>query len=356
MPDVVFAVPGDLHTPTGGYIYDRRVMELLPELGWNIQHLELPGDYPAPSKTSFDASMRLLAAVPSGALIVMDGLALGALPPELIQPLGQTIVGLVHHPLALETGISEQRARYLARNEKVVLHATDHVIVTSAATARTLVANFEIPTDRISVAPPGTDRVERARDGTSPLRLISVGAVSARKGYDLLVNALARVADLAWECRIVGSLDRDPDMVAVVRAAIRQHQLEDRIHLLGAVDQSVLSYQYNQAQLFISSSYYEGYGMALTEAMARGLPVVGCAGGAVSFTVPAEAGMLVEPGNADALAMGLRRFISDPSLRHRSGDYAWRYAQNLPTWKDTALKFADALRLALENSKFRHQL
>jgi glycosyltransferase involved in cell wall biosynthesis len=346
VPEIVFAIPGDLATPTGGYRYDRRVIELLPEFGWNVRHLALPGDYPAPSRRSLVETERLFAATPSDALLLIDGLAFGAMPSELIDRAHRKIVALVHHPLALETGLKPERAEALLRSERAALARTTHVIATSSSTVALLVHDFDVPVDRVSVAEPGTDCAPRARGSDGPPRLLSVGAVTMRKGYDTLIAALALIADLAWESRIAGSLDRDPDAAAALSAAIGRAGLDRRVRLLGSLDEQALAAEYDRARLFVLPSHFEGYGMAFAEALARGLPVVGCAGSAVSATVPAETGILVPPGDAQALAEALRQLLADPSELARRSEAAWKHSQHLPRWRDTAAKFAQALAQA----------
>lgn len=346
VPEVVFAVPGDLATPTGGYIYDRRVIGLLPEFGWSVRHLELPGDYPEPSEASLAESARLLAALPRHALLVIDGLAFGAMPDGLVAAIANPIVALVHHPLALETGISAGRAEYLARTERAALARSVHVIVTSPATADLLARDFGVAAARITIAEPGTEATARARGYSGPPRLLSVGSVTARKGYDVLVAALAEIKDLAWESRIAGSTARDAAAVTTVQDLIARHGLQARVLLLGSLDDAALAEEYDRASLFVLPSHFEGYGMAFAEALARGLPVVGCAGGAVVSTVPADAGVLVAPGDAAALAAALRRLLADPAALAQRADAAWRHAASLPRWRDTAQKFARGLERA----------
>jgi glycosyltransferase involved in cell wall biosynthesis len=343
VPEVAFAVPGDLNTPTGGYIYDRRVIELLPHSGWQVRHIELPGDYPAPGNTSLQKTEQLLAALSRGMLLVIDGLAFGAMPAALVDRIKQRIVALVHHPLAKEAGIAAARAADLARSERAALARAIHVIVTSDSTADLLVREFEVPAEKISVAEPGTEPARRARGADGPPRLLSVGSVTAHKGFDVLMRALAQISDLPWQSRIVGSLDRDPAMVTVVRDAAASAPLTGRIVLRGALDQGALAEEYDAARLFVLASHFEGYGMAFAEALARGLPIVACAGGAVTSTVPADAGLLVPPGDTDALAAALRRLLSNPAELARRAEAAWRHAERLPRWRETAQKFAAAL-------------
>jgi glycosyltransferase involved in cell wall biosynthesis len=346
VPEVYFAVPGDLQMPTGGYIYDRRVIGLLPDHGWQVRHLELPGDYPEPSAASLQTTARLFAGLPPETLLVIDGLAFGAMPEDLVKAIPSPIVALVHHPLALETGIPAARAMALAEMERAALACVVHAIVTSPATAELLVQDFGVAADRITTAEPGTEAAERARGTSGPPRLLSVGSVTARKGYDTLIAALAQIADLEWESRIAGSTERDDAALKIVREAIANAGLGDRVTLTGSLSDEALAVEYDGARLFVLPSHFEGYGMAFAEALARGLPIVACAGSAVTTTVPADAGLLVPPGDATALAGALRKLLTDPTEFGRRADAAWRHAGRLPRWSDTARKFARGLERA----------
>jgi glycosyltransferase involved in cell wall biosynthesis len=341
--EVVFAIPGDVDTPTGGYRYDRRVIDDLRALHWNVQPLRLPGDFPAPSAASLTETERLFAATPYNALLLVDGLAFGALPASLLQRVPRRYVALVHHPLGLETGLSPARADESLRTERAALRHATRVIVTSRPTAALLFRDFGVPKEKITVAEPGTDPAARSGGSGGAPRLLSVGAVNARKGYDTLVAALSQIADLPWESRIVGSLDRDPAAAAKVKSAIERAGLAARIRLLGALDDRALADEYAQATLFVLPSHFEGFGMAFTEALARGLPVIAGDTGAAPSTVPADAGILVPPGDADALARALHLLLTDASERGRRAEAAWRHAQHLPRWRHTAAAVAQAL-------------
>jgi glycosyltransferase involved in cell wall biosynthesis len=348
VPDVVFAIPGDITAKTGGYIYDWHILQSLPEFGWRVQHLELPGDYPNPSEASLRETERLLSATPENALLVIDGLAFGAMPNDLVARIKRRIVGLVHHPLSLEAGISEDRAAYFRKSEREALAHTAHVLVTSPSTGELLTRDFGVAAERITVAEPGTEPAARARPAEGPPRLLSVGSLTEHKGFGVLVRALAEIADLSWDSIIVGSLERDTGMVKFVRETALENGLEKRILLRGALDQSELDNEYATATLFVLPSYFEGYGMAFAEAMTRGLPVVACAAGAVPKTVPPECGILVPPGDVTALAAALRRLLTDKQELKTRSDAAWAYAQLLPRWRDTAQRFAAGLDRAMQ--------
>jgi glycosyltransferase involved in cell wall biosynthesis len=341
----VFAVPGDLLTPTGGYAYDRRIIAELAALGWHAEVLDLGSDFPRPSAAARAIAHARLAGVPQGQCVVIDGLALGVLP-EAAQALRDShrLVALVHHPLALETGLSPSEAADLRESERAALAATRCVIVTSAATARLLAADYAVSAERMTVALPGVDRVARPpRNSDGPVALLSVGALVPRKGYDVLLDALAEVVDLPWRLTIAGDPTRNPATAAKLREIIAAKNLAERVTLAGAVSPTRLAELYAQADLFVLPSRFEGYGMAFTEAIAHGVPVIGTRAGAIPETVPAQAGILVPPDDRAALAAALRRVIGDGAERQCLAAGAQAAAADLPTWAQSAQAFSRAL-------------
>lgn len=346
MPEVWFAVPGDPATATGGYAYARRLMAELPGAGWHPRLLSLPAGFPDASPDELDRSNGTLGSLPPSSLVLVDGLAFGVLPRGMLDRLGHVWVALVHHPLALENGIGQAAAARLRVSERDSLAAAHAVIATSEHTAATLRADYGVAAERIHVALPGTDRARRAYGGGTRPCLLSVATVSVRKAHDVLIQALSRLDDLTWRCRIVGSLERDPATARQVAALIRSSGLEGRISLDGEITAEELESAYRSADIFVLPSRYEGYGMVFAEAMAHGLPVVACAVGAVPQTVPPDAGLLVAPDDAEALASALRGVVADEVLRRRLADAAWVHGRTLPTWADTARSVAAALTAA----------
>ncbi len=338
MAEAVFAIPGDLDARTGGYIYDRRVTAMLPERGVRVHHVALPSSFPDPSEADLALSLRLIRAAPPGVL-VMDGLAYGAMPKSLIAEMGRLVIALVHHPLALETGLSEGRRAALIASERAALSLARHVIVTSVSTAQLLVTQFGVRADAITVAEPGIDPAARAFGRGDPVRILSAGAVVPRKGYDVLIAAFARIADLGWEATIAGPLDRAPAHVEQLRRAIEQAGLAQRMRLAGALDAAELDLAFAASDLFVLPSYYEGFGMAAAEAIAHGLAVV-TTRGVFGYAVPDDAGVQVPPGDPDALAACLRRLITDAAARRRLAEAAWAHAATLPRWRATAERIA----------------
>jgi glycosyltransferase involved in cell wall biosynthesis len=342
---VVFAVPGNLATPTGGYVYDRRMIAELQQLGWQVDVVDLGEGYPWLSADKRkDGEARLLA-LPEDRTVVVDGLALGVLPDAARRMRANyRLIALVHHPLALESGLSAKQVEILRASEREALAAAHHVVVTSRATAKTLAADYGVAADKITIACPGSDPAPAAQGSSDGVvRLLSVGAVVPRKGFDVLIAALATLADLPWRLTIAGDRRRDPDAATRLDADIARFKLASRVDVPGAVSSERLAELYGSADLFVLASRYEGYGMAYAEAVAHGLPVIGTKAGAITDTVPADAGVLVDPDDVGALALALRRLIENRDERHRLAASARAAARQLPTWQDAAQKFSAAL-------------
>jgi glycosyltransferase involved in cell wall biosynthesis len=340
-----FAVPGDLDTLTGGYLYDRRVVDELRAAGWDVTVHTLDASFPHPGAAAREDARRVLAKVPDGAALVADGLALGTLP-ELAEHVSQRLrlTALVHHPLADETGLDAASVARLRVSERRALAAAARVIVTSAATARALAANYAVPPSRIAVVEPGTDPAPLARgSGSGAVSLLCVASLTPRKGHAVLLDALAAMGARRWRLVCAGSKERDPGTAAALAAQIGRLALADRVELAGELAPSALAALYDRADAFVLASFHEGYGMALAEALARGLPVVSTAAGAIPDTVRADAGLLVPPGDVAALAAALRRLLDDADLRARLAAGARAARERLPTWTAATARFASAL-------------
>jgi glycosyltransferase involved in cell wall biosynthesis len=340
---VAFVIPGDLRLPTGGYAYDRRVLALLAGNGIAAEHVPLPAGFPDPTADELAETSRILEAVPETTTLLIDGLAYGALPAELIGRLKHRIVALVHHPLCLEAGLAPMRARYLQQTEQMALAFATAVIVTSPMTARILAEGFAVDPARITVAEPGTDRAARARGTGDPVQLLAVGSVVPRKAYDLLMHALGPHKSDRWQLTIAGAV-RDQTAWDAFAAARDQYGLIDNVNAVGPVSDGALGALYDTADLFLMPSLFEGYGMVLAEAMARGLPIVCTTGGAAAETVPNAAAIKVRPGDASAFGAAVGHLIADAGARAVLAEASWAAGQALPTWDDTARIVASALK------------
>jgi glycosyltransferase involved in cell wall biosynthesis len=341
---VSFAVPGSLDQPTGGYTYDRRVIAELRRLGCEVEVIDVGEGFPRPAARTAAAVLPRLRGVAAERPIIVDGLALGVVP-EAAAALRTThrLIALVHHPLALESGLTPEHAMALRASERAALAAVRHVIVTSPATARLLVTDFCVPAGTITVALPGSDRVAAVpKPASGTVNLLAVGAVVRRKGYDVLIEALGRLTDLDWQLVVAGDCTRDRDTAGDIATALVRKRFGRRVRMAGAVGDDELAQLHRDADVFVLASRFEGYGMAYAAAIAHGLPVVGTRTGAVPETVPEGAGILVPPDDVAALAAALRTMIADAALRERCAAAA--RAAPLPSWEAAARAFLAVLQ------------
>ena len=288
------------------------------------------------------AAAKALAALPDGAVVLIDGLAGGALPGPLAAEAARLdLVMLVHHPLCDETGLAAGDAERLRMQEAAALRSVRSVVCTSQATARRLASGFGVSPAAITVAPPGTERADAAKGGGDPPRILSVGSLIPRKRHDVLIDALAQVSALPWKARIVGSADHDPHCAADLAARIAGHGLAGRIELGGSVES--VAAEMASADIFALASEYEGYGMAFAEALAHGLPIVGCEAPAMVDLIPQRAGHLVRPGDVDAFASALKELLEDAERRADMARASHAAGRALPSLADTAALVAAAL-------------
>ena len=345
MKSVWFLIPGDPDTRTGGYLYDRRIMTGLTALGWRVEPRRLDARFPQPVQAALRGAEEALAALPERALAVIDGLALGAMPAVAAAQRDRLrLVALVHHPLALETGLDEELGRRFQASEREALRHVRQVIVTSPSTARTLLTDFDVSPECCVVIPPGTDPAPLAEgSGDGGLELLCVASLTPRKGHAVLFRALARLQHYPWRLFCAGSEKLHPPTAALLRQLAAELGLAGRIDFLGELDEAALAMCYRRADVFVLPSYHEGYGMVLAEALARGLPIISTTAGAIPDTVPADAGLLVPPGDEAALAEALARVMAEPALRERLAAGARAARQSLPGWPETCARFAAAL-------------
>ncbi|WP_203300606.1 glycosyltransferase family 4 protein [Marinobacter sediminum] len=343
-PVLRFVVPGDPGQNTGGYRYVRRAVDAINELGTRAVVTGLAGQFPRPDQRALAAMNHCLEQCPDSAVVVLDGLAIGAMP-QVIEEHAQRLklIALIHHPLADETGLSEEERQWFFEQERRALAAVAHVVTTSAFTVGRLAA-FGVSADRIDTAHPGVAIKARLQTNNDVRRapvpqLLCVGHLSQRKAQHQLVKALQNLQSLPWHCTLAGSLDRDSAYSQEVANQIRKAGLEGRVELTGEVAERRLLELYQQADVFVFPSLYEGYGMVIDEAIASGLPVITSDGGALANTGD-QPGVLQYPaGDVEALESALRAWLSDPEGLAQQTTQAQCLSSPLRTWENAAQVF-----------------
>jgi glycosyltransferase involved in cell wall biosynthesis len=342
---IALLVPGPFDTISGGYIYDRRLVAGLRALGHEVRVVELPGQHPLPDEAATEGARAALAALPEGTRIVVDGLGLPAFAPVAGRLAERGAVGLIHHPTALEHGNPGPVRDALRESERTLFPRLARLVATSPLTARRLPEEFGANPARIGVVEPGTDPAPRSTGSGNGCVILSVGALIPRKGHDVLIRALATLPDLNWKLTIAGGA-RDPVYARGLAALTEERGVAQRVTFAGEVDGEALEALWSGADLFALASHWEGYGMAVAEALARGLPVAVASGGALAELVPVEAGVVSPPGDAVSLGKAMRRAIFDTALRAEMAEAAWQAGQHLPRWEDRAAHFVAELEKA----------
>lgn len=332
--------------PTGGSRYDLRVADELRSRGRCVVVVPAEGSWPTGGDVARTRLEATLSALPRDGLVLIDGLIAGAAP-DLVerQAARLRLIVLIHLPLADQGGLDRAIAERLDRGERRAIRAAARVVATSSWAARRVAERHGVPTT--VVARPGVDPAPLAPTREAGERLVCVAAVTPHKGQDRLVAALTALVDLSWSCDLVGPLTPDPAYACVVAGQIAAAGLGQRIRLLGSRDGAALERVYAATDVLVLPSLLETYGMVLTEALARGIPVIASDSGAIATTVGhtrhGVPGLLVRAGDRQDLAAALRRWLTEPDLRDRLRLAARTRRPQLPDWAETADRLESVL-------------
>ena len=352
----------DLARPSGGNAYDRRVCDGLAAIGWSVRERAVPGSWPCPDASACATLTGVIAGIPDGAVVLLDGLIASTVPEVLVpQARRLRLVVLVHMPLGDESlgdeplgdepqpdGPSRHEFTDARTRERAVLSAAAAVVTTSMWTRRRLLDRYALPPDKVHVAQPGVDPADLAPGTAAGGELLCVAAVTPHKGHDVLFAALAAVTDLPWRCVCVGALNRDPDFVDRLVRQARRAGIDERVCLTGPRTGAALDDAYAAADVLVLASRAETYGMVVTEALARGLPVVATAVGGLPEALGCGAdgrrpGLLVPPGDPAAFAVALRGWLGATDLRQRLRRAAGQRRVTLCDWSATSVRISRVL-------------
>jgi glycosyltransferase involved in cell wall biosynthesis len=336
--------------PSGGNTYDRQVCRGLAALGWAVHEHVVPGAWPRAGEAGHTALERAVRRIPNGAVVLLDGL-IASTAPELLVPQARRLrqVVLVHMPLGHRP--PDDDAGAVRAREREVLAAAAAVVTTSAWTRRRLGELYALPDDRVHLTEPGVDAASLATGTAAGGSLLCVASVTRDKGHDVLLDGLAMAKDMSWRCDCVGSLVRDLEFADGVREHARSRGLGDRVRFPGPRVGPELDRAYGAADLLVLASRAETYGMVVTEALTRGLPVLATDVGGMTEALGhgedgTRPGLLIPPGDPAAIAFALRAWLEDAELRDRLRRAARERRAKLRPWSATAAALADVMARA----------
>lgn len=343
---ILFIIPGDINLPTGGYRYDKQIIEAWKNSGFDVTLISIIGSYPFPSDEDQKLALEEISNFPKADIAVVDGL-LGGTSPKFMEAVSQKMptVALIHHPLCLENGLDKQTAQKLKALEHQGLEFTSSLITTSPTTSKTVSGLFGYAINKIHTVLPGVERGNISTGSqTECINLLCVGSIIERKGHKVLLQALSELKALNWKLDCIGSTNFDPKLYDKLKNIIAEEGLSKKVIFHGAVDEAVIQKAYESADVFVLPSLFEGYGMAYAEAIVRGIPVIGTTAGAIPETVPDACGILVEPENVKELAQALEQLITNTKLREQYKKKTLKAEPSFPTWESSANQFIEILK------------
>ena len=340
MPDGI----DDPQRPSGGNVYDRQLCRELTAIGWSVHEHAVPGSWPTPAPSDRARLGDAVAGIPDGVVVLIDGLVASTAPDVLVPEARRLrLIILVHMPL--DDGLPGAEADQARTREGAVLSAADAVVTPSAWTRSRLLDRHSLRPDRVHVAEPGVVAADIAAGTARGDELLCVAAVAPHKGHDVLLAALAMIRHLPWHCTCVGSLDRDPGFADRLRSQAVDDRISDRVRFTGPLTREELHTVYAASDVLVLASRGETYGMVVTEALARGLPVIATAVGGLPQALGRGSdgglpGLLVPPDDPAALAEALRAWLGDADLRRQLRQSAEQRRVTLSGWSATASQVA----------------
>jgi glycosyltransferase involved in cell wall biosynthesis len=344
---VTLFVPGCFPPTTGAIVFDTRLAIELRVLGEDVTIVPVAGQHPLPdeaARSSAAALWREHQQRGPAARAVIDGFCLYAFD-GLEESLGEArVIGMVHHPMSLEPQLAQAERDIFALIERRILPKLVRIVVPSETIRGQMTARLTLPPAAIAVVTPGIPEAGRSPGSGSPTcRLLAVGSLMPRKGHDVVLRALSGLVDLDWVLTICGDETIDADHAAALRVLAESPPLAGRTRFAGGCTPERMEALWQTADLFVSGSCFEGYGMAVAEAVRRGIPLAVTNGAAAAKVIPPDGSIIVEPGDHIQLGKGLRRLIFSAPLRRELSDAVWQAGRALPNWADQARRFADLL-------------
>ncbi|MBI5353414.1 MAG: glycosyltransferase family 4 protein [Chloroflexi bacterium] len=337
---------GSLNTLSGGYLYDRKLVEYLRAQGDTVEIISIPWRSYAAHLTD-NLTFRL---PPDLDILIQDELNHPSLVVANSGKHPYPAISIVHHLRCSELRLKWQNDLYRIV-EKKYLKSVDGFIFNSQTTKK-IVSELIGDAKPSFVAYPPTDRFGtgvseqeiKERANREPFRILFLGNVIERKGLHTLINALSSFQTSTCTLDVVGSLNSDPKYVQAMQRQVSSLGLQSSVIFHGALDNDPLKQMLRQAHVLIVPSSYEGFGIVYLEGMAFGLPAIGTTAGAASEIIAdGETGYLIAPDDSKMLAERISLLANDRSLLAKmSINAARRYSQQ-PKWEQTASQIREFL-------------
>jgi glycosyltransferase involved in cell wall biosynthesis len=342
-----FIIPGNIHSLTGGYLYDMKMIRGLEEQGYDVPIIGI--DEPLTCLAAIEGYCRSqFIKLPPGTCVVIDSLVLGLLH-KLVREFSDrlNIVGLIHLPVTYNILSYKMK---LADYEINAMMDASSLIVTGRFMVQ-LLGDAGIPSEKITIVEPGTERYPRKRTYKKlPTELLCISNYSAIKAQHVLVQALEKIRHMDWSLNLYGNMQRDERYVASLRSYILRKNLEGRILLHDTIPHDQISAAFLQSDLFILPSLFESFGMVLAESLAHGIPVVTTVAGNIPYTVPPAMGVFTERGNADHLAYALNELMLDEEKYASLYRAASDYHKQARSWETAISDFESIIRYQVYTS------
>jgi glycosyltransferase involved in cell wall biosynthesis len=344
---VYFLITGDLHSLTGGYLYNLHVINGLRQKGHTVDVLGT--DWQWKGRDNLEEICRHhLNKLPLGAFVITDSLVLASLC-HIVDEFGKKLkfLGLMHMPVSYDIFSGAQGK--IVGDELLALRRMRQVIVTGRFTFD-LLCNAGLDPLKIKIIEPGTEQFPRKNEYKRlPSELLCIANYSAVKAQDVLIRAMFRLTEWDWTLHLYGDMDREREFAAAIRSLIRQLKMEQRIIMHGIVKREDLSTVFMNADLFVMPSLFESYGMALSESLSHGIPVVTTLAGNIPYTIPSGMGLLTEPGNVEQLAEAIRSLFVDPVKYAGLCTAASQYYARARTWDQAVEDFEVLIKKMTED-------
>jgi glycosyltransferase involved in cell wall biosynthesis len=335
-----FLIPGDINTLTGGYVYDKIIINGLRNLGYGITVHQLGGDFPFPSAENLEHCKRILDSIPNRELVFIDSLAFGPMHMLLKDYQGKNpILPIIHLPLSQNPNYNEESKKLLAEQERRAFDYANSVVAVSWFTKQ-LIVGYGVNPDNVWVITPGVFRVPRKTEYPGlPENILCVGSFLPGKGQLVLVHALADMQQYAWSLSMYGIPEFDTDYVQSIKKTIDEAGLAKRVLMHKQVSGDELNAAYLRTDLFILPSLFENFSMALNDALIHGIPVITTTAGGIPFSVPKSMGLFISPGSQGELKQAIKELLTNSSLYKHLYRSASQYYKTANTWENSIHRF-----------------